>query len=102
MGFDWAEANGVADKVREEMAEVEGATTLEEREAELGDLLFAVVNWSRWLGVDPETALRKTNARFARRFRDVERMARDQGLDMLALTIDALEDLWREAKSHDE
>jgi len=42
------------------------------------------------------------NARFARRFRDVERMARDQGLDMLALTIDALEDLWREAKSHDE
>ena len=49
-----------------------------------------------------ETALRKTNARFARRFRDVECMARDQGLDMLALTIDALEDLWREAKSHDE
>jgi len=46
--------------------------------------------------------LRKMNARFARRFRDVERMARDRGLDMLALTIDALEDLWREAKSHDE
>jgi len=102
VGFDWAEANGVAEKVREEMAEVEGATTLEEREAELGDLLFAVVNWSRWLGVDPETALRKTNARFARRFRDVERMARDRGLDMLALTIDALEALWIEAKSHDE
>ncbi len=101
VGFDWTEAGGVADKVREEMAEVEAATTLEEREAELGDLLFAVVNWARWLGVDSEAALRRANARFARRFRGVERMARERGLDMMALTIDELEPLWQEAKLND-
>jgi len=101
VGFDWAEADGVADKVREEMAEVEAATTLEEIEVELGDLLFAVVNWARWLGVDSEAALRRANARFARRFRDVERMARKRGLDMMALTIEELEQLWQEAKLND-
>ncbi len=101
VGFDWTEASGVADKVREEMAEVEAATTPKERGAELGDLLFAVVNWARWLGVDPETALREANARFARRFRGVERMAHERGLDMAALTIDELEALWQEAKSND-
>jgi tetrapyrrole methylase family protein/MazG family protein len=102
VGFDWAAASGVADKVREEMAEVEAATSPEEREAELGDLLFAVVNWGRWLGIDVETALRKANARFARRFRGMERMARQRGLDMAALTMDELEALWQEAKSSDE
>jgi tetrapyrrole methylase family protein/MazG family protein len=98
LGFDWTEAGGVAEKIREEMAEVEAATTPEEREAELGDLLFAMVNWARWLGVNPEMALREASARFARRFRVVERMARERGLDMAALTIDELEVLWQEAK----
>ena len=98
VGFDWSDPSGVADKIREEMAEVEAATTAEEREAELGDLLFAVVNWARWLGVAPETALRKANARFARRFRRVERMARERELDMAALAIDELETLWQESK----
>ena len=98
VGFDWTEANGVTDKVHEEVAEVEAATTPEEREAELGDLLFAVVNWARWLGVDPETALRRANSRFAHRFRGMEEMARERGLDMTALTIDELESLWQEAK----
>ena len=98
VGFDWTETSGVADKIREEMAEVEAAATPEEREAELGDLLFAVVNWARWLGVEPETALRKASARFARRFRGVERLARERGLDMAALTINELETLWQEAK----
>lgn len=98
VGFDWNAARGVADKVREEMAEVEAATTSQEREAELGDLLFAVVNWARWLDVDPETALRKASARFGRRFRGMELMARERGLDMATLTIDELESLWQEAK----
>jgi tetrapyrrole methylase family protein/MazG family protein len=102
VGFDWTEASGVAAKIREEMAEVEAATSPEEQEAELGDLLFAVVNWARWLGVDPEAALRKASARFARRFRGVERMARERGLDMASLTIDELEALWQEAKSNRE
>ncbi|MFQ6099863.1 MAG: nucleoside triphosphate pyrophosphohydrolase [Anaerolineae bacterium] len=98
VGFDWTEASGVADKIREEIAEVGAATTSEEREVELGDLLFAVVNWARWLEVDPETALRRASTRFARRFRGVERIARERGLDMAALTIDELETLWQEVK----
>jgi tetrapyrrole methylase family protein/MazG family protein len=98
VGFDWTEAGGVAEKIREEMAEVEAAASPEEREAELGDLLFAVVNWARWLRVDPEAALREANARFARRFRDVEWLARQRGLDMTALTVDELEALWQEVK----
>jgi len=98
VGFDWPEASGVADKIREEMAEVEAATGPEERAAELGDLLFAVVNWARWLRVDPEAALRKANARFAHRFRDVERLVRERGMDMTVLTTDELEALWQEVK----
>jgi tetrapyrrole methylase family protein/MazG family protein len=98
VGFDWSGPDGVASKVHEEIAEIEGAAAPEAREAEVGDLLFAVVNWARWLGVDPEVALRQANARFARRFRAMERMARERELDMTALGIDALEVLWREAK----
>ena len=102
VGFDWAEASGVADKIREEMAEVEAASNPEEQAAELGDLLFAAVNWARWLGVDAETALRKANARFAHRFRSMERVARERGLDMAALPMDELEALWQEVKSYGE
>jgi tetrapyrrole methylase family protein / MazG family protein len=98
VGFDWSGPGGVADKVREEIAEIEESEIQEEREAEVGDLLFAAVNWARWLGVDPEVALRQANARFARRFRAMERMARERGLDMTVLDIDALEALWQEAK----
>jgi ATP diphosphatase len=83
------------------MAEVEAAVTPEEREAEVGDLLFAVINWARWLGADPETALRKANARFARRFRGVEQAIRERKLDVTSLTIDELEALWQEVKLSD-
>jgi tetrapyrrole methylase family protein/MazG family protein len=102
VGFDWSGPDGVADKVREEIVEIEGAETPEALEAEVGDLLFAVVNWSRWLGVDPEVALRQANARFAHRFRAMEWMARERELDMTAMDIDALETLWQEAKQCDE
>jgi tetrapyrrole methylase family protein/MazG family protein len=98
VGFDWSSPEGVADKVREELAEIEGATTSVAREAEVGDLLFAVVNWARWLEVDPEVALRQANARFARRFRAMECKARERDRDMSTMDIDALEALWREAK----
>jgi tetrapyrrole methylase family protein/MazG family protein len=102
VGFDWTELNGVVEKVREEVAEVEAAATLGEREAEIGDLLFAVVNWARWLGVEPETALRKANTRFARRFCGVEQVIRERKLDMTALTIDELEAIWQEVKLNDK
>jgi tetrapyrrole methylase family protein/MazG family protein len=102
VGLDWSDPRGVADKVREEMAELEAAGTAEEREEELGDLLLAVVNWGRWLKVDAESALRRANSRFGGRFRHVEMTARQRGLDMTALSIDELEALWQEAKSAGE
>jgi tetrapyrrole methylase family protein/MazG family protein len=101
VGFDWSGVEGVVDKVREEFAEVGTADTLETREAEIGDLLFAVVNWARWLKIDPEVALRQANARFACRFRAVERMARERGMDMVTQDIDTLEALWQEVKGQD-
>jgi tetrapyrrole methylase family protein/MazG family protein len=101
VGFDWSSVSGVADKVREELSELESAATRERQEAELGDLLFAVANWARWLGVEPETALRKANARFAQRFRWLERSARERGFDMAELSIDELEALWQEAKENE-
>lgn len=101
VGFDWSDVAGVVDKVREEMAELKAASTRERQEAELGDLLFAVANWGRWLGIDPETALRKANARFARRFSQLERDARERGLNIADLSIDELETFWEAAKGRE-
>ncbi|WP_447415179.1 MazG nucleotide pyrophosphohydrolase domain-containing protein, partial [Clostridium perfringens] len=69
IGFDWPDADGPRAKVVEEIAEVANAADADHREEEIGDLLFAVVNWSRHLGIDPEAALRRGNAKFERRFR---------------------------------
>ncbi len=102
VGFDWPAVEGVVAKVEEEMAELEAAATRERQEAELGDLLFAVANWARWLDVDPETALRKANARFARRFGHLEREARERGLDIADLSIEELEAFWQAAKESEE
>ncbi|NLF00333.1 MAG: nucleoside triphosphate pyrophosphohydrolase [Anaerolineales bacterium] len=102
VGFDWADLAGVAAKVREEIAELDAAETPEEREAELGDLLFAAVNWARWLGVEAETALRKANMRFASRFRRMEKAARERTLNLGDLTPAELDVLWQQAKRDEE
>jgi tetrapyrrole methylase family protein/MazG family protein len=98
VGFDWPAVEGVLDKIQEEMAELGSANDQEERTAEMGDLLFAVANWARWLNVDPEAALRGANARFAGRFGWMEAQARRQGLDLNQLDLDELEALWQQAK----
>jgi ATP diphosphatase len=95
VGFDWPDSNGPKAKIDEEMGEIEGAQTDEERAAELGDLLFAVVNYARHLGVNPETALREATARFELRFRKVEEITDKPLKDM---NIDELEALWQRAK----
>jgi ATP diphosphatase len=94
VGFDWLDAAGPRDKIDEELHEVETAASDDEREDEVGDLLFAVVNWSRHLKVDPEAALRRATAKFERRFRAMEQMT--NALDRLSL--DEQETLWRRAK----
>lgn len=98
VGFDWPDIGGVIAKVREEIAEIESARDESERAAEVGDLLFAVVNWARWLKVDPESALREANEKFARRFAHVEAGAKARGRELSAMTLEEMDALWEEAK----
>jgi ATP diphosphatase len=95
VGFDWPDAGGPRAKIDEELAEMDGAATDAERAAELGDLLFSVVNYARHLGIDPEAGLREANRRFEARFRKVEEIADKPLKDM---NIDQLEELWQRAK----
>lgn len=95
VGFDWPDADGPRAKIDEELAEVAAASGVAERTAEVGDLLFAVVNYARHLDVDPEAALADATQRFERRFRKVEELA-DRPL--AGMDIDALEALWQQAK----
>ena len=94
-GFDWPDSDGAIAKIVEELDEVQGAATQAEREEEVGDLLFAVVNLARHLKVDPEVALRAGNAKFDRRFRMMEAIA---GEAFAALPLDEKEMLWQRAK----
>lgn len=94
-GFDWPDLGGVMAKIEEELDEVREATSQSEREEEVGDLLFAVVNLARHLKVDPEVALRAASGKFDKRFRIMETLAGD---DFVALSLDEKEGLWLQAK----
>jgi len=96
IGFDWPDSDGPRAKIDEELGEIERAEDDEERAAEIGDLLFAVVNYARHLDVNPETALHEATARFETRFRKVEELADKPLKDM---NIDELEALWQRAKT---
>lgn len=98
VGFDWPDVAGVWAKLDEEIAELHAAVTLEERTAELGDVLFVLVNLARWLGIDAESALRETNLRFSRRFQGVEQLAESRHLSLAELDFVALDALWQEVK----
>ncbi|HDN80381.1 MAG TPA: nucleoside triphosphate pyrophosphohydrolase [Chloroflexi bacterium] len=102
VGFDWPDVEGVWEKVQEELEELKQARTQEEREAEVGDVLFAMVNLARWLKVDAESALREANARFTSRFREMERLASERGHHLSELNLDQQDRLWEESKKHDK
>jgi tetrapyrrole methylase family protein/MazG family protein len=99
VGFDWPDQQGVIAKVREEFEEVLAAHTPEERFGEIGDLLLVVAVWSRWLGINPEDALRAANRRFYERFTHVERRAREQGRPLTEMSLEEMDALWNEAKN---
>jgi MazG family protein len=117
VGFDWPDVEGPAEKVEEELGEVRSALEqapspksgspplLDDRhyavEGELGDLLFAVVNLCRKAGVHASIALDKANAKFERRFQEVERMARERGIEVAHAGLEKLDQLWEEAKSRE-
>ncbi len=99
VGFDWDDISGVEAKFAEELAQVYAAETDAERANEIGDLIFVLVNWLRWLGVDdPESLLRATNAKFYRRFAFVEAQANARGQDLADFTLEQQESWWRDAK----
>lgn len=99
VGFDWPDASGARAKIDEEIAEVEAAESDEHRAEEIGDLLFAVVNWARKQGVDPEAALRAANAKFERRFRAIEAMPLKP---FSSLSLEAQEALWQVQKAREK
>jgi ATP diphosphatase len=101
VGFDWDDAGAVLSKIREEIEEVGDAMQAGDRQArqdEIGDLLFAVVNLARHAGVDPDAALRGTNAKFERRFAYIEDRLGSRGVPLATATLDEMEALWTEAK----
>ena len=103
VGFDWTDARDIIAKVREEIGELEheinSHSPHDALEDELGDVLFAVTNLARRLDVDPEKALRRTNAKFDRRFRAIETRLAAQGRDITTATLDEMEKIWNEIKA---
>jgi MazG family protein len=105
-GFDWPQGNPepVFGKVEEEIRELREAWTLGREEAvreEMGDLLFAVANLSRHLGVEPEAALQAASDKFSGRFRSMERQSRERGEELASLSLDELEAYWLRAKKEE-
>ncbi len=101
VGFDWQDVDHVLEKLHEELAELAAArrsASAERLAEEVGDLLFTLVNVARFLGVDPEQALRGTNAKFRRRFAQMEARLREQGRSPSEVTLEELEALWQQAK----
>jgi tetrapyrrole methylase family protein/MazG family protein len=101
VGFDWIRVADVLNKLDEEMKEFKKALEGKRQEEiadELGDILFVLVNVSRFIGVNPEDALRKTIAKFISRFSFIEMKAADQGRKLSDMTLDEMDKLWEEAK----
>ena len=108
VGFDWPNARGPLEKVKEETSELEAELTPEGTaprsalpavEAELGDLLFAVVNLARKLDIDPRAALEKANAKFQRRFDAMRRLAEQRGIEVRRASLQMLDELWEDVKA---
>ena len=102
MGFDWPDAKGPREKIDEELSELDNELarpdTADRVAEEIGDLLFTVVNLARKLGCDPRAALEGTNRRFSARFRRLETLAEERGIDVGRVELEVLDRLWEEVK----
>lgn len=98
VGFDWEKSADVLDKVQEEFKEIDSAKNKNEKEEELGDLLFSIVQWARHQQIDPEHALKKANEKFGKRFGSMEQMIEKDGKKLKELSLDAWESYWQKAK----
>jgi MazG family protein len=106
IGFDWHNVDGIFDKLGEEARELRQALEKNESssriESEVGDLLFVVVNLARFLNIDPEIAMKKSSSKFSRRFREMERLARQQGTTLAEIPRPQMESLWEQSKRQDQ
>jgi XTP/dITP diphosphohydrolase len=101
VGFEWENKEQVWDKVEEEIGELKAeieANDQEKMEAEFGDVLFSMINYARFLNIDPETALEKTNKKFKHRFELMESYAKENGLDLAKLSLNEKEAIWQSMK----
>jgi len=101
VGFEWENKEQVWDKVNEEIGELQdeiAKNDQEKMEDELGDVLFSLINYARFLKIDPETALEKTNKKFKKRFELMESYAKDNGLDLAKLSLVEKEAIWQKMK----
>jgi len=104
VGFDWNNADQVWEKVNEEIAELQHEIARgdnEKMEKEFGDLLFSLVNYSRFIGVNPEDALERTNKKFVRRFKYIEQQSKKQGKSLKNMTLEEMDKFWDEAKQNE-
>lgn len=101
VGFDWEKIEDVEKKVMEEFRELKDAISSKDRDKireEIGDLLFAIVNISRFLNIDPEDALQHSNEKFIRRFKEIESKAKEMGKELYSMTLEEMDILWEKVK----
>jgi MazG family protein len=104
VGFDWEEKNQIWDKVKEELSELEEEVKDGDPakiESEFGDLFFTVINAARLYGVDPETALEKTNKKFIKRFNYLEKNTLSKGQLLKDMSLDEMNEIWEQSKNYD-
>ena len=104
VGFDWKEQKPVYDKILEEISELKEAIDsdiAEDIEMEFGDVLFAIVNYARFIHINPEDALRKTIDKFSRRFRKIEDFAKENNYELTNMTLEEMDKIWEEAKKEE-
>lgn len=99
VGFDWDKHEDILDKLAEEICEIKSAKSVDDKEEEWGDLLFTMVNIARWEGIDPESALRKANGKFRKRFTWMEEDCRSKGITFSKLDSREKNELWDQAKT---
>jgi XTP/dITP diphosphohydrolase len=105
VGFDWKNTADVLDKVKEELEELQSEVDTadsDKMEAELGDVMFSLINYARFLKVNPENALERTNKKFIKRFNYIEKKAEQLGKKINELTLEEMESFWQKAKNNRE
>src|SRR6056297_3663092 len=101
VGFDWDQKEQIWDKVKEELEDEVKQSDHEKIESEFGDLLFSIINAARLYDIDPENALEKTNQKFTKRFKYLEKKTLSKGQSLKEMNLDEMNAIWEEAKKED-